>query len=1174
MVVKVKDVVGVVLVSCGLSAVGRLASAMSGGPPPPCPTSLPSPLEHQQKDNIKYDLPHSQSPEAPQPPAPRRKLENADSSYDSDFDPCEVTSTPVVATQDQDPTDDEEHEDVCRTVSDTLAAEFAEYVSVIPTGNQNQKGITTHTPNSAAVTTVLPTTPPLNSQQTTKGTAYTAANHPAVSVTQATIPSQAGKPALAHKISLQKAPTICNVSSALPTSTTVGVPPPTLILTEPPKGNGGEVSSTFVVVPPEVQGGSASCAWVCDRPGYASQVEFGVKLGYSEALVQQALAKLGHQPPKDELLAELIRLGSASQRPEGEVDPSDDVADVKDDGEAQQSTQQTSNTQQEAQQQQRLQHPQLQMQHSTLRSIVIDGSNVAMSHGNKSTFSCRGLRICVDWFRARGHTQITVFVPTWRKEAPRWDAPITDRELLLDLESEGYLVFTPSRVCGGKRIVMYDDRYILNEALQSQAIVVSNDNYRDLATENRDYHRIVEENLLMFSWVNGRFVPPDDPLGRNGPTLDVFLRRVPSRERGQANCPYGRKCTYGNKCKYNHPERGNAQIKSVTERLQEQAQRHYQDKAKSRDSSPGEGLRGKSLSLPVGVSEVDITKKPLTRTKSNVPGASSLTIPSGRQLPSALTQESSSSRDKSSTAPSPTAASPHHPQLLHPQLDPRPLTDPLRSSQLYKSESSLYPLYASTSLQGGYGALGWKQPGPGTLSSSSAAPNSGFSNTHLPLGKQLSDPPDSQLMSDNPHPRLQRQLTLNPAFDSRLYKIQGFREPAPELFRFAGQPPQQPMQHATQHHHHQPQQPAPGSGSPNRSMVSRGESDSTLVFQQSGGNVSGGRASPGFSSSPYGSREHLAVGLHPPLTRHSSSQEGTKNMSSLPLHMYPFNSHPQVSRFASAPDPIWGGQQQATPSPPHITRLNSTSDTHLNVYGSCSDSTQFLGDVFEDVCRLPPNFSSGNTAPHHGVAPGSQSATPSPGPIGSRPLSPKQGAQALHHSPIVSPRLPQLQSQHSGSLTSSSSFTNLLSSATSHEDARLRVFYHLSNLFPEAQVRAVLAQYPNETDPQKICSYIVAMNPSGQQVGSRPMSPQQQPPPPTPNAATHQGLAIRGSSPITTGFASSLSSGHEDARLRAFYHLSQLFPEAEVRAVLARYPEETDVRQFCATLLGYGTGPS
>jgi hypothetical protein len=59
-----------------------------------------------------------------------------------------------------------------------------------------------------------------------------------------------------------------------------------------------------------------------------------------------------------------------------------------------------------------------------LLPIVVDGSNLAMSHGNKDVFSCKGIWLCVSWFQMRGHKDITVFVPKWRKESSRPDAPI------------------------------------------------------------------------------------------------------------------------------------------------------------------------------------------------------------------------------------------------------------------------------------------------------------------------------------------------------------------------------------------------------------------------------------------------------------------------------------------------------------------------------------------------------------------------------------------------------------------------------------------------------------------------------------------------------------------------------------------------------------------------------
>lgn len=50
-------------------------------------------------------------------------------------------------------------------------------------------------------------------------------------------------------------------------------------------------------------------------------------------------------------------------------------------------------------------------------------------------------------------------------------------------------------------MVCYDDRYVLKLAAKTGGIVVSNDNYRDLLDENKEFKRVVEERLLMYSFV-------------------------------------------------------------------------------------------------------------------------------------------------------------------------------------------------------------------------------------------------------------------------------------------------------------------------------------------------------------------------------------------------------------------------------------------------------------------------------------------------------------------------------------------------------------------------------------------------------------------------------------------------------------------------------------------------
>ncbi|KAI3361224.1 hypothetical protein L3Q82_013420, partial [Scortum barcoo] len=295
------------------------------------------------------------------------------------------------------------------------------------------------------------------------------------------------------------------------------------------------------------------------------RVDFFRKLGYSSAEAKAALRKLGLSTDTNSVLGELVqsRTGSASSAPS--TDGDERSAGQKDPllppswaaGPYRTTAQlgERKNTDPE------------------LRPIVIDGSNVAMSHGNKEVFSCRGIQLAVNYFLDRGHTTVTVFVPSWRKEQPRPDAPITDQHILMELEKRKIVVFTPSRRVGGKRVVCYDDRFIVKLAYESDGVIVSNDTYRDLQGERPEWKKCIEERVLMYSFVNDKFMPPDDPLGRHGPSLDNFLRKKPlPTEQKKQLCPYDKKCTYGIKCKFYHPERANQSYQSLADELREKAQ--------------------------------------------------------------------------------------------------------------------------------------------------------------------------------------------------------------------------------------------------------------------------------------------------------------------------------------------------------------------------------------------------------------------------------------------------------------------------------------------------------------------------------------------------------------------------------------------------------------------------
>lgn len=163
---------------------------------------------------------------------------------------------------------------------------------------------------------------------------------------------------------------------------------------------------------------------------------------------------------------------------------------------------------------------------SMLRQVIIDGSNVAMSHGLGGFFSCRGIALAVQHFWARGHREITVFIPQWRQKN---NSRTKEKHYLAELHDLGFVSYTPSREVEGKRINSYDDRFMLALAQKTNGVIVTNDNLRDLVDESPAWRDIIKKSLLQYVFAGDLFMLPDDPLGRGGPHLRDFLHKRNSR---------------------------------------------------------------------------------------------------------------------------------------------------------------------------------------------------------------------------------------------------------------------------------------------------------------------------------------------------------------------------------------------------------------------------------------------------------------------------------------------------------------------------------------------------------------------------------------------------------------------------------------------------------------------
>lgn len=157
------------------------------------------------------------------------------------------------------------------------------------------------------------------------------------------------------------------------------------------------------------------------------------------------------------------------------------------------------------------------------RPIIVDGCNVAFQHGKNDRYSAKGLLLVYQYFVNRfGYTndEITI-VNKYSKNMSEEDKAIVE-----GLYKINVLVYSPSRIVGGRLICSDDDLFVLNMAKEKNGIVVSLDQFRDAYSNTRDKEikDVIKHRILQFAFKGDEIMFPSDPLGPHGPTLDEFLK--------------------------------------------------------------------------------------------------------------------------------------------------------------------------------------------------------------------------------------------------------------------------------------------------------------------------------------------------------------------------------------------------------------------------------------------------------------------------------------------------------------------------------------------------------------------------------------------------------------------------------------------------------------------------
>ncbi|KFD45334.1 hypothetical protein M513_13788 [Trichuris suis] len=145
---------------------------------------------------------------------------------------------------------------------------------------------------------------------------------------------------------------------------------------------------------------------------------------------------------------------------------------------------------------------------SRLRPIVLDGSNLAFAYGKGTTFSAQGILKALKYFLVRKHP-VVAFISRSFVECGSMHV-VKGRQALIRLARCGLVVLTPTGMSyNNERWECYNCRegkFIIKEAYETGALIISNDSYNDLQLAMTSFDRTVKNRTLHYRFNrNGEF---------------------------------------------------------------------------------------------------------------------------------------------------------------------------------------------------------------------------------------------------------------------------------------------------------------------------------------------------------------------------------------------------------------------------------------------------------------------------------------------------------------------------------------------------------------------------------------------------------------------------------------------------------------------------------------------